>query len=61
MRDRLRVPVFEDVERRLRNVADEAAALVADRHRHLDDVDVDAFGVADRLGPHRLHEPARRL
>ena len=39
---------------------DELAVAVADRDRDLHDVDVDALGVADRLGAHRLHDAARR-
>ena len=54
-------PSSRNLERRLRQIADEPAVLVADRHRHLDDVDVDPFGVADRLGPHRVDEPLAAL
>ena len=39
---------------------DELAVAVADGHRDLHDVDVDLFGVADALGPHRLDDRGRR-
>ena len=39
---------------RLRNAADEAPATVADRDRHLHDLDTDVLAVRERLGPQRL-------